>query len=125
MQVVERDLRNAALAGLSADRRFVTAYNAALQLPTVTLRAAGYRTSGTAHHWATFQALFFILEPGDTELADFFDSCRRKRNAADYDAAGRISEAEVQELLEEVGLFRKHVVDWLSREHPDLLKDES
>jgi hypothetical protein len=29
--VIERDLTDAALAGLSADRRFATAYNAALQ----------------------------------------------------------------------------------------------
>ena len=30
--------------------------------------------------------------------ARFFDKCRRKRNIADYDAAGRITEAEAKEL---------------------------
>ena len=33
--VIERDLAAAAIAALSADRRFVTAYNAALQTATM------------------------------------------------------------------------------------------
>ena len=41
--VVERDLTDAAIAGLSADRRFATAYNAALQLckMAICVRATG------------------------------------------------------------------------------------
>jgi hypothetical protein len=41
-RVVDRDLEDAAVPGVSADRRFATAYNAALQLATVVLRAHGY-----------------------------------------------------------------------------------
>lgn len=48
--LVTRDMEDAAFEGLSADRRFATAYNAALQLATVVLRAAGYRTADAAHH---------------------------------------------------------------------------
>jgi hypothetical protein len=43
--VVDRDLKDAALAGLSEDRRFATAYNAVLQLATMTIACAGYRMS--------------------------------------------------------------------------------
>jgi hypothetical protein len=125
LQVVTRDLRDASVKELSPDRRFTTAYSAALQLATIVLRAAGYRTAGSAHHWTTFQALSLILEPRDTELADYFDSCRRKRNVADYDAAGMISEAEVRELLQEVKRFQKHVISWLAREHPHLMEENS
>lgn len=53
--------------------------------------------------------------------ADYFDSCRKKRNVADYDAAGMISDAEVKELLEEIECFRNDVLSWLDREHPDLV----
>jgi len=38
--VVDRDLADARIALLSCDRRFATAYNAALQLSTIVLRAA-------------------------------------------------------------------------------------
>jgi hypothetical protein len=34
-KVVDRDLADAAVTGISADRRFATAYNAALQLATI------------------------------------------------------------------------------------------
>lgn len=57
LQVVNRDLVDAAVTQLSADRRFAIAYNAALQLATIALHAAGYRAVGSAHHWVTFQVL--------------------------------------------------------------------
>jgi hypothetical protein len=42
-KVVDRDLADAAIKEISADRRFATAYNAALQLATIVLYASGYR----------------------------------------------------------------------------------
>ncbi|MFC1573537.1 SAV_6107 family HEPN domain-containing protein [Candidatus Eisenbacteria bacterium] len=121
LRVIDRDMEDAAFEKLSADRRFATAYNAALQLATVILRAEGYRTSGAAHHWATFQALPGILGSDHTDRADYFDSCRTKRNIADYDAAGMISEAEVRELVEEAKAFRGDVLEWLRQKHPGLV----
>ena len=47
LRIVDRDLKDASILELSADRRFVTAYNAALRLATIVLRASGYRTPGT------------------------------------------------------------------------------
>ena len=44
LKVVDRDLADAAIKEISADRRFATAYNAALQLATIVLYASGYRT---------------------------------------------------------------------------------
>ena len=55
--VVDRDLADARIALLSCDRRFATAYNAALQLSTIVLRATGYRARGASHHWTTFTLL--------------------------------------------------------------------
>ena len=49
--LIERDLTDAALAGLSADRRFATAYNAALQTAKMVIACAGYRVaSAPGHH---------------------------------------------------------------------------
>jgi hypothetical protein len=55
--VVDRDLADAEIPQLSTDRRFATACNAALQMATIALYAAGFRAFGAGHHWATFHAL--------------------------------------------------------------------
>ena len=60
-RVAERDLADASIAALSEDRRFATAYNAALQLATIALRAEGYRTRGVGHHRTTIMALPLIV----------------------------------------------------------------
>ena len=41
--LIARDLTDAGIAGLSADRRFATAYNAALQAANMAIACAGYR----------------------------------------------------------------------------------
>ncbi len=122
LRVVDRDIADAGLLALSPDRRFTTAYNAALQLSTISLRASGYRTSGAAHHWITFQVLPEIMGESQSERADYFDHCRAKRNLADYDQAGGISEADVDELLDEVTRLRIDVLDWLAQNHADLTR---
>lgn len=43
--IVARDLADAGLRGMSADRRFATAYNAALQAAKMAIACAGYRSS--------------------------------------------------------------------------------
>jgi hypothetical protein len=57
-KLVARDLADAGLSGLSADRTFATAYNAALQLSKMTLACADYRVPATlpGHHQTTFEA---------------------------------------------------------------------
>jgi len=120
-RIVERDLTDAALPQLSTDRRFATAYNAALQLATIALHAAGYRAVGRGHHWTTFRALPEIMGSRFRARADFFDACRIKRNVTDYDRAGEISESEVKEILAATRAFRDEVVAWLKENHPDIV----
>lgn len=82
-EVVERDLQDAALPGLSSDRKFATAYNAVLQLARLVIACAGYRVSlGPAHHRTTFQAVGLALGKRTELLILYFDACRRKRNIA-------------------------------------------
>ncbi len=58
--------------------------------------------------------------PDAQERADYLDACRQKRNVADYDCAGMVSEAETAELTEEALLFRDDVRHWLRKRHPEL-----
>lgn len=121
LAVVDRDLRDADIEQLSADRRFMTAYNAVLQLATIVLRASGYRTRGVGHHWITFQSLPLLIGANENDRTDYFDACRRKRNTADYDSSGEVSGAEVSELLDEASQFRHDVLAWLSENHAELV----
>ena len=47
--LIARDLADAAIAGLSADRRFATAHNAALQAANMAIACAGYRILSKAN----------------------------------------------------------------------------
>ena len=121
LRVADRDLKDAAATAISFDLRFMTAYHAAFQLATIVLAASGFRTTGTGHHWVTFNVLPELLGPGFQDLAEYFDQCRNKRNLSDYDRAGEISEAEAVELLKEARKFRTTVLNWLKEHHPKLV----
>ena len=121
LEMVDRDLADAAFPQISADRRYATAYNAALALATIMLHASGYRSAGIGHHWTTIQALPEIAGPQAQARADYLDNCRTRRNLADYSRAGVIAGTEAEELLAEARAFRKDVLEWLRVNHPSLL----
>ena len=120
LDIVRRDLKDASVKGLSADRRFLIAYEAALALATIPLYCAGYETHGRGHHWMTFRILPEVMGGSYANLADYFDQCRAKRNVGTYDQGGQISEAEANELLVEVVSFQDEVLKWLKGHHPHL-----
>jgi uncharacterized protein (UPF0332 family) len=119
-QIVKRDLNDAAIDALSADRRFATAYNAVLQLVKMAVACAGYRiTSGAGHHQKSFEAIKAAIGTVETEnLADYFDLCRRKRNDIDYDFAEVVTETEAEELLEKAKEFQGLIEEWIDKNHP-------
>ena len=122
LQVADRDLQDAVVPGLSSDRRFIIAYEAALTLATIPLRCAGYETHGQGHHWTTFQALPLTMGDELQDLSDYFESCRNKRNVGAYDRSGGISRSEAAELLEEATAFNGKVRQWLREKFPELLE---
>jgi len=121
LQVADRDLQDAVVPGLSSDRRFIIAYEAALTLATIPLRCAGYETHGQGHHWTTFQALPLTMGDELQDLSDYFESCRNKRNVGAYDRSGGISRSEAAELLEETRAFKEMVRQWLRDPLPEFL----
>ena len=83
-KLVARDLRDCAIEELSIDRRFATAYQAALNLSRLVVTAYGYRVSAkTGHHAITFEIAGIILGRKCKEYINLFDICRRKRNKKD------------------------------------------
>jgi hypothetical protein len=117
--VVLRDLEDAAIPRLSDDRRFATAYNAALQTAKMSIACAGFRLAGTlGHHRLTFEAAALALGPAAARSLDFFEACRRKRNLIDYDQAFVATHTEAEEIVAEAQDFFELVERWITAKHP-------
>jgi hypothetical protein len=120
--LIAHDLADATIVGLSADRRFATAYNAALQSGTIAIACSGYRVSARAgHHKITFEAAALALGSKAVALADYFDACRRKRNVIDYMNSSVATETEADELVYKAHEFHTLVENWLTATHPTLV----
>lgn len=121
LNIADRDLKDAKTARLSADWQFGIAYNATLKLCTILLYAEGYRPEKQLAHYRTLQALHVILGDDRKDDADYLDTCRSKRNTAEYDIAGRISSEEAKELIGFANELRSIVLDWLKANHSELV----
>ncbi len=121
LAIVDRDLADAAVSALSADWRFGIAYNAALKLCTILVRVSGYRAERAQQHYRTIAALPLVLGSPRQDSATYLDTCRIKRNSAEYDMAGAATEADVDELLVFARELRRDVLAWLRIHHADLV----
>jgi len=119
-QIVERDLKDAR-SGVSADWRFGIAYNAALKLCTILLYVNGYKAERNLQHYRTIQALPKILGSGKSNDASYLDTCRAKRNTAEYDSVGVATEHDSDELIEFTESLRDEVTAYLKKKHPEVL----
>jgi uncharacterized protein (UPF0332 family) len=118
--VFERDIKDAGAEDLSVDRRFATAYNAALMAARAALAASGYRTSGEGGHYWTIQSLAFTLQLNTSTITKF-NKFRQKRNISDYEMIGMVSEQEVREMIALAKTLRETVAAWLKNNHPELI----
>lgn len=120
LAIVNRDIEDSN-RDLSSDWQFGIAYNATLKLCTILLYASGYRPEKSLAHYRTLQALPLILGSRFSDDADYLDSCRAKRNTAEYDAAGTVTQSEADELRAFAIELRVHVLQWLRDEHAHLI----
>jgi hypothetical protein len=115
-------LADASVKELSDDRRFATAYNAALQAAKMAVASAGYRLAATpGHHRLTFEAARLALGPAAARSLGFFDGCRRKRNVIDYDRTLVATRTEAEEIVAEAQAFSELVEKWIAAHHPKLV----
>ena len=119
-RIVERDLQDAA-GRISADWQFGIAYNAALKLCTILLYASVYIPEKALQHYRTIQALPVILGNTYKEDAKYLDTCRNKRNTAEYDYVGVACADDVDELIDFVQELRETIIKWLEEKHPQLV----
>ena len=95
------------------------AYDAARTLSLMIVRASGYRPRAVGGHYNTFLA----LETADSRfaaLSAYFDGCRMKRNASEYDFAGGVSDTEADALPAAVKQFATDAESWIKKHHPSL-----
>ncbi len=123
-RLVDRDLAAHDSEGLPADWGFAIAYSAALQAATIVVRAEGFRALAGAHHYATFAAFGAIVGDEYNDRVEYLQNCRAKRNRAEYQRAGQITQAEVASLAEEARQLRDWVAAWLAYHHPDLVPEQ-
>ena len=96
--IVERELQDSQVAGISSDGKFTHAYRASLTLATILLYASGYAPArGQSHHYRTIVAIPKILGDQTKDDMDYLEKCRVKRNAAEYDSANEASDTEASE----------------------------
>ena len=119
-QIVDRDLKDAC-SELSADWQFGIAYNAALKLCTILIYSEGYEAERNLQHYRTIQALPKILGSEKNDDTVYLDTCRAKRNTAEYDSVGVATDRDSDELIAFVKGFREEVLEYLRIKHPGLL----
>lgn len=122
MAAAQRNLKDAHVDSISDETRFDAAYKAIMQCAMVALMANGYRpsTSTPGHHQTMIQTLPLTLGVArDTWVV--LDALRKKRNVNDY--SGDLMETKsVHECIAQAERLRETLQQWLSTEHPDLLK---
>ena len=117
--IVSRSLANVSVAGLSADIRFILAYDAARTLSLMIVRAEGYRPRSVGGHYNTFIALD-AAAPAFSTLSSYFNNCRMLRNQSEYDFAGGVSDGDADQLLKAVQQFAADAEAWITARHPHL-----
>jgi hypothetical protein len=123
LAVVRRELADAGLPGLSADAKFMHAYQAALQLCKTALLASGYEVhrESAGHHHHAINSLKFTLGQEQGRTAVFLTQCSRLRSRGMYEQVGIADERTAGELLGTARQLLSAVGQWLRKAHPALL----
>jgi len=110
-----RDLEDARLPELSVDRRHNCAYEAARGGAEAVMTAEGYRSGSEVGRHASVMIFLRTAAGGRWRpRAVRFDRARRKRNYAQYERAGTITETEAEEVLALAEQFLAEVREWLA-----------
>jgi hypothetical protein len=124
--VVDRELADAGVAGLSEDGRFTHAYDAALLLCKLALHVSGFEIQKrvTGHHALWINSLEFTLGADQKATLIHLSKSSKLRHTSLYDHAGVIQKQDAADLLETAKQLRGDVQAWLHKEHADLLRQD-
>jgi hypothetical protein len=119
--IVDRELSDASVEAISSDGRFGHAYNAALALCRIALRAAGYRVAkGKGIHQYEINSLVFALESEYKNIMIFFSHCSKLRGQEVYDHTGVVDPRDIDDLVQTAKQLRLDVLSWLKTNHSTL-----
>lgn len=121
LAAARRNVADSAVAGISDETRFDTAYKAIMQCAVVGLYANGYRPSTTTpgHHPTVIQCLELTMGVSP-EVWRVLDALRKKRNLNDY-GGDLIEPASLTECTVQAKALLKLTTSWLRSNRPDLL----
>ena len=68
----------------------------------------------------SFESVTLALGTGADKYADYFETCRRKRNVIDYTRSHVATETEAKEILEKAKEFYEFVEAWVDARFPNL-----
>jgi hypothetical protein len=120
--VVDRELTDASVVGLSNDGRFTHAYDAALLLCKLALHASGFevRKRAAGHHALWINSLEFTLGQGQKATLIHLSKSSKLRHTSLYDRSGAVQKQDADDLLEAARQLRADVLNWLGSQHSAL-----
>jgi len=122
LAVVDCELSDAAVPGISVDGRFMHAYDAGLILCMIPLRASGYRvTKGGGHHKRAIESLPLTVGMEFRDISDQIEIASRRRGQAMYDHVGVVEERDAEVLIQTATTLRSIVLAFLARKYPNLM----
>ncbi len=109
LELAERDLKAAKdnLSSENFDWAFSIAYNAVLQAGRALMFHLGFRPKGRNQHKTVFE--FLNLIKISIDLVNYFDSARKTRHIAVYDAADYVSRAVAEEAIKQAEVFVQEI----------------
>ena len=116
----QRNLKDSAVANISAETRFDAAYKAIMQCAMIALRANGYRTltSRPGHHQTALQTLPLTIALANERMI-VLDALRKQRNLADYEG-DPVTAQTVVDCLAQARQLLADVKAWLAANKPEL-----
>ncbi len=120
--IMRRDVAVAQHVDSDHDWRFNIAYNAILKVAEAALAASGFEAARTSSkHERAIETLRYTLGL-DSGTVQQIQAFRKKRNIAEYEAAGMVSTREADEILALATALVPRFEAWLGEQHPDLVR---
>ena len=118
---MQRGIDDSKVEAISADLRFIAAFNAALTAASIALRATAYRTATQlGHHTKIIESLELTIN-AEPKVIRMLRAFNNKRNKSVYDVAGAVSDQELKQLTKLANELQEGVRLWLQKSHPELL----